>query len=285
MVVFTDMGLEDIQILYGKGFVELKQKTIYELARLKKGSKKGETVLAILYTSGKLLLQGNEKLINQTANYFRGKAQNKSKEVKPQKFNKQIGRVIGSDESLKGDSFGGITIAAVKADDKIRLQLKEIGVADSKTLDDKEILQMAIKIRKVAPCTVINVYPHEYNDKVNPSENKHNNVTALLNNLHHQSAKDLSPGYHIVDKYPGCIVGDLQETKAESKYVEVAAASILARAAAVDQLNHLSKLAGFQIPKGSTHVAWAFKELKERNLNPKEFVKLHFKNVQKALDL
>ena len=70
MVVFTGMKEENVNVLLSKGFVSLKVRTIYEKLRLKKGSKKGETVLAILYSSGKLLLQGNEALVEKTANIF-----------------------------------------------------------------------------------------------------------------------------------------------------------------------------------------------------------------------
>ena len=87
----------------------------------------------------------------------------------------------------------------------------------------------------------------------------------------------------VVDKYPGCNVGDVQEEKAESKYVEVAAASILAREAALKQLNYLSVQAGFRTPKGSTHVRLALDELKERKLNLKKFVKIGFSNVKEFL--
>ncbi len=280
MVVFTGMKKEDALKLLKKGFVEIKVRTIYEKMRLKKGSKKGETVLAILYSSGKLLLQGNEAQVEKTANFFRGKSEHVGHEKKPIEFNYQIGRVIGSDESLKGDSFGGITVAAVKADDEIRVKLKELGVADSKVLKDKEILLMAKEIRKVCSCSVKTLYPYEYNVAV-----AEKGMTEVLNQMHAQVAKDLYPGYHIVDKYPGCSVGDLAETKAESKYVEVAAASVLARAAALNQLNHLSKEAGFAVPKGSTHVQWGFKELKERGLDPNQFVKVGFKNVKSFFGL
>ena len=59
----------------------------------------------------------------------------------------------------------------------------------------------------------------------------------------------------------------------------MAAASILARAYALKQLAELSKRAGFTIPKGSTHVATALKELKAKEFPPEEFVKLKFRNV------
>jgi ribonuclease HIII len=87
----------------------------------------------------------------------------------------------------------------------------------------------------------------------------------------------------VVDKFPGCQVGEVQEEKAESKYLEVAAASILARDAALRQLNALSAQAGFHLPKGSTHVQLALVELKHRKLNFTQFVKINFWNVKDFL--
>lgn len=193
------------------------------------------------------------------------------KEFLPEK-----GWIIGSDEALKGDTFGGLVVAAVKADEKIRPQLIKLGVDDSKKLSDGKIIFLAEKIRRIAACEVENILPEEYN-------NKFGKVTKLLNELHHSCAKYLAPGKHIADKYPGCAVGDLQVEKAESKYVEVAAASILARDAALKQLMFLSKLAGFTLPKGSTHVKSALSELKKRGLDFKKFVKMDFKNVKEFL--
>jgi len=183
--------------------------------------------------------------------------------------------IIGSDEVLKGDTFGGIVVAAVKADKKIREKLTKLGVKDSKKLSDKIIIQLAAEIKKIATCEIKNLLPEEYN--------KHNGLTSLLNQLHKQAAKELAPGKHIVDKYPGCAVGDIIEEKAEDKYIEVAAASILARAAGLQQFDYLSKLAGFKLPMGSTHVKEALQELKNRNLDFSKFVKKDFRNVKEFL--
>jgi len=57
----------------------------------------------------------------------------------------------------------------------------------------------------------------------------------------------------------------------------------LARAGALNQLNYLSTKAGFNVPKGSTHVKLALAELKERRLEFKEFVKTSFSNVREFL--
>jgi ribonuclease HIII len=269
MVVFTGVEYADIKFLLKKGFIETKPKTIHEITRFTKGVRK--KVFCILYHSGKLFLQGDVEIVERAAKLIR--SANIGSEIKPINFREELGRVIGSDESLKGDTFGGLVIAAVKGDDEIREKLIAIGVGDSKRFSDKEILRMAEEIKKIANCFILNLYPEEYN--------KEGSVTDLLNRMHQGAAAELFPGYHVVDKYPGCRVGDFAEVKAESKWLAVAAASVLARAAAVKQLNNLSKKAGFTVPKGSTHVAWALQELQERGLNPREFVKLKFKNVQK----
>ncbi len=186
---------------------------------------------------------------------------------------------IGSDESLKGDSFGGIVVAGVLATEAQRKELSRIGVMDSKKLSTQKITYLANCIMQIVPYAVQSIMPQEYNNT---------SLTLLLNTLHKQVATELAQNVspkpvHIVDLYPGCRVGDIMETKAESKYVEVAAASILARNAALQQMDELSHKAGFTLPLGSTHVTDALIELKKRKLNPAHFVKLHFKNVQAIL--
>ncbi len=268
MAVFTHIKKEELAKL--KGYQKELPKTIYEELRLKKGK-----ATLVLYTSGKLLLQGDkEEVAIISTELEKLKLGQKSE---PTSFKKESGWVIGSDESLKGDTFGGIVVAAVKADEKLREKLMELGVADSKTLSDKEVVRIAGEIRKVVSCEIKSIFPEEYN-------HHDGNVTLLLNRLHKGCAEYLKPGKHIVDQYPGCFVGDVQEEKAESKYVEVAAASILARDAALKQLSSLSMEAGFTLPKGSTHVKLGLLELKQRKLEPRKFVKLDFWNVKEVLE-
>lgn len=266
MTVFTNVKKEEIEKL--KGWTKEKPKTVYEELRLTK-----KNLTLILYTSGKLLLQGRPEAVEKAARQL-GKLK-VGKPVEPEKFRKESGWFIGSDEALKGDTFGGLVVAAVRADDQIREKLIEIGVADSKNLSDKEVLAMANRIKRIAPCEIESLLPEEYN--------KQDDVTALLNKIHQKVGHDLFPGEHVVDKFPGCVVGNMQIEKAESKYVEVAAASVLARATGLQQLNFLSAQAGFRLPKGSTHVKLALHELKERGLDFKKFVKVGFKNVQEFL--
>ncbi len=267
MAVFLNVSQEQAEKLTKLGFAKEQPKTIHELLRLRKGK-----VVAILYNSRKLLLQGKEA-DSATAQIKKLKI---GLEQIPEHYRKESGMVIGSDEALKGDTFGGIVVAAVKANPKEREILLQLGVADSKTLSDKEIILIAEQIKRSVSCEVKSLLPEDYN-------NWEGNVTDLLNYLHQQAANGLQPGRHIVDKYPGCIVGDIAVEKAESKYVEVAAASILAREAALQQLEYLGLTAGFTIPKGSTHVKLALHELQLRKLDFKKFVKINFSNVKEFL--
>ncbi len=202
---------------------------------------------------------------------------------------------IGSDESLKGDTFGGIVVAGVLVDEEQKKKLSAAGIMDSKKITNEKIPILAKRIREICPdYAVRNLTPIEYNQ---------HSLTQLLNQLHHECADIIKEKHlkehdytldenddesyanytHIVDEFPGCNVGDIKKTKAESLYVEVAAASILAREGALQQIAELSKQLGFTVPMGSTHVADALFQLKVSGKAPEHFVKIHFKNVQEVL--
>lgn len=190
--------------------------------------------------------------------------------------------IIGSDEALKGDTFGGIVVAAVKADDATRKLLESMGVKDSKTLNDNKIRVLAQRIKATVPVFFISMSPEEFNKEILKY-----NTTAVLNNLHSKCIETLRSGPEtaIVDQYPGCSVPNAKSfTQAESKYVEVAAASIIARAHAVQQIKELSLLAGFELPMGSTHVIDALVKLRNEGKELKKFAKVSFRNVKDIMN-
>jgi len=266
MVTFKSVSKKELDVFLAYGFSFTPVKTEYEIARMAGPCK------LILYKSGKLLIQGTENEIKRMKNVL-----NKMRigeEIVSADFKEESGIVIGSDESLKGDTFGGIVVAAVKADDQIREKLRKIGVEESKQLTDKKIFKIAKEIKKIAPYSIRNIYPEEFNKF---------ELTPLLNRLHKEVKEELGAGTHIVDKYPGCMVGDIAVEKADSSYIEVAAASVIAREEALNQLEILSQKAGFTLPKGSSHVLQALEELKKRNLPFNKFVKMNFGNVRPYL--
>jgi len=267
MPTFLNVTPEDLKFLLAEGFGTEQTKSEYEAVRYK------GYCTVILYKSGKAVVSGKDE---QTQKLCAKLMEKGCEMVDRITFVPQEGWMIGSDESLKGDTFGGLVVAAVRADDAGRNVLRLIGVEDSKKLDDTGIAEMASQIKSKVKYSVKSVDPSEYN--------KHSQ-TELMNQLHKAVATDLGSGVHVVDKYPGCNVGDIRETKAESKYLEVAAASILARDEGLKQFEKLSKEIGMNLPMGSTHVAEALNHLMMSKKDPSLFVKMHFKNVQAALEI
>ncbi len=178
--------------------------------------------------------------------------------------------VMGSDETGTGDYFGPITVAAVYVpQDKIEL-VKELGVKDSKMLKDDYMLQIAPDLKATLPHCVLTLHNEKYNtvQKAGTSQGK---MKALLHNqaLCHLLKKIApeKPEYVLIDQfaerktYYNYIKNEkeivtenvLFATKAEQIHVAVAAASILARCAFLQEMDKLSRQIGITLPKGASH--------------------------------
>jgi len=189
---------------------------------------------------------------------------------------------IGSDESLKGDTFGGLVVAAVKADDTQRAALEALGIKDSKKLTDQRIKILAKKVKDVAKVYFVNLYPEQYNEEIDKY-----GLTGVMNKLHTKCIKALAftDEEIVVDHYPGAVVGDAKlVVRAEDKYIEVAAASVIARALALEQMQELSVLSGMKLPLGSTHVFDALIAMRDSGKDFRKFAKVSFRNVREIMN-
>lgn len=200
--------------------------------------------------------------------------------------------IIGVDESGKGDFFGPLVIAALLASDDAIGQLVEIGVRDSKLIADKKLLQIDAQLRASFPHAVRVILPSEYN----PLYRRIRNLNILLAQGHAEVIQQL------VDKHPadlaisdqfgkpelilralkerGCALKLQQTVRAES-IPQVGAASILARAEFVRQMEMLSEQAGMTLPKGAgTPVDIAGSRLVQTQGEEvlERYAKHHFKN-------
>jgi ribonuclease HIII len=200
---------------------------------------------------------------------------------------------IGVDESGKGDFFGPLVIAGVFADEAGVNALLSLGVKDSKTLKDKAIHTMAQKIKQVCPFQIVILSPLKYNEIYESFKN----LNSLLAWGHATilEALTLKTGCKeaLIDQFADerVVIQALkrkklelnltQRTKGESDPV-VAAASILARDAFVQEMERLSGIAGVLLPKGaSAQVKTAARTLireKGRDVLG-NFAKLHFKTL------
>ncbi len=203
---------------------------------------------------------------------------------------------IGVDEAGKGDYFGYLVVAGVLVDDEKESKLKGFGVKDSKMLSDLAVAKLAVKIKHICKYDIVKISPEKYNVLYKKFKSL-NKLLAwgharVIENLLQKNDVDLV----ITDKFgeerflkktlfeKGKKAKILQKVRAESD-TAVAAASILARAEFLKTLKRLSLEVGFSLPKGSTHVEEAAKELVRRyDESILDFVaKRHFKITKRVL--
>lgn len=210
--------------------------------------------------------------------------------------------VIGSDEVGTGSYFGPLTVAAVYvAKDQVET-ITKLGVRDSKTLTDPEIIKLAKKITSACPYHIVNLNPRLYNEKIEGRSQAA--LKALCHNLALSKVLDkiqpTTPDAILVDQFEQSstyfkhlrgqrrIIKDhvFFRIKGEQAHVAVAAASVVARAYSLKMMDLLSEEAGLTLPIGAGHVVdeIAAKLIRQgKDLN--EFAKLHFANTQKAHSL
>jgi ribonuclease HIII len=271
---------------------------------------KAPACMITAYKSGKVLFQGNDsekeagKWGDVSASTSAGKP---APAVSKGSVPAGIGGMsaIGSDEVGTGDFFGPITVVAAYVKKENIPLLKELGVRDSKDLNDDKISEIAKSIKHVVPFSLLTLKNEKYNElqRSGMSQGKmkailHNR--AILNVL--EKIEPEKPEAVLIDQfvqestYYQHLKGQKAiarenvyfSTKAEGVHIAVAAASILARYAFVQYMDKLGEAAGFVIPKGAgAQVDEAAAKLilkKGRDCLP-SFVKMHFANTDKALDI
>lgn len=243
------------------------------------------------YRSAKLLIQGkNPEYIMEK--YFNLKNDNSC-------FSDNNGDLapyphIGSDESGKGDFFGPLCAAGCYLEEASAKELKQMGVMDSKKLDDKKILKLADEIRKIAAVSFIVIRNKRYNELYF----EYKNLNKLLTKAHIRIIKNLiektNANHAVLDKFAdekvvnsfleekGKKINLIQREKAEQD-TAVAAASIIARAEYVKKMEELKEKYNFIFPKGAGDIVLqAGKDfIKKYGINELENVsKTHFKTYQ-----
>lgn len=206
-------------------------------------------------------------------------------------------RIIGVDESGKGDFFGPLVIAAFLAPDADSDTLRAIGAKDSKTVTNNRVLEIDEELRKRFPHAVIVIDPAEYNTRYEKIKNLNKllatgHADAIAQILIHEPA-DLA----ISDKFgkPELIEGELAKRKVDihlkqitggESIVQVAAASILARAEFIRSMDRLSAKFDMELPKGAAgHVDSAGRAFVRKHgaAELRQVAKLHFKNYTRVV--
>lgn len=245
---------------------------------------------AIYYTSGKLLVQG-KKVDEISAKIDSVLGITPLKQASLIETNEE--KYIGTDESGKGDFFGPLIVAGVQVNNDCKQKFIDLGVKDSKKLDDKKILLLANKIKANAVHSVVVITPVKYNELYA----KFKNLNKLLAWGHARAIENIlekSPcNYALADKFgdesliknalmqkgQNIILNQMVRAEAD---IAVAAASVLARAEFVKRMAEMEAKYEMPFSKGVSdkviEQAQAFADRYSKNrLN--EIAKLHFKTV------
>ncbi len=204
----------------------------------------------------------------------------------------------GIDESGKGDFFGPLVVACAYTEASTAGLLLDAGVRDSKAVSsDRQILALEARIRELLPrrFALVAISP----ERLNQLHAQMGNLNQILAWAHARALESLleqapecpraiSDQFgkgnlvrrHLMERGRKILLDEHPKAEAD---VAVAAASILARAAYIREINRLSQAAGLRLPKGcGTNVLLCAKEF--LTLHPREtlgrFAKLFFKTSQ-----
>jgi len=252
-------------------------------------SVKGEGVVATLYDSGKLVVQGENPSL--FAERFLGRLPDDAPASDPQ-ASEEDRTTVGSDECGKGDYFGPLVVAAVRLEPGDSRKLRDSGVRDSKTMSDETALRLGGALRGTYAHAVARLDPAEYN----ATHRRPGDLNAMLADLHARAIRELvRPGIRVVidqfasEKLMRDRLADLQITLQQHPRAEavpaVAAASVIAREEFLLALRDLSERFGVDLHKGAgepvDRAARRFVALHGRE-SLIHVAKLHFKNTQRV---
>jgi len=206
---------------------------------------------------------------------------------------------IGADEAGKGDYFGPLVCAAVHVDQKSASGLILAGVRDSKKISDRSLLVLADRIAEICRGRyhVVALGPAEYNSSYRQFRESGGNLNALLARTHARAVREVCGRVKcrriIVDRFARpelleqILAGfDLLQVPRAERHIAVAAASILARARFLRDLEALGTEFEFDFAPGASpevvRRARGFVEIHGAGALER-VAKLHFKTTRQVL--
>lgn len=265
------------------------------------------------YQSGKVVFQGADVswLADEAGSHSRakttGSSKTSSKKTACQSSSSaslcQTFPQAGSDEVGNGDYLGPFVVAAVIIPDAATAQkLEALQITDSKAMTDTAIRKVAPVIKTLVPWSIQILDNAHYNQIYNRDTMNLNTIKARMHNQAYLNLRNKGftlPERIVIDQFclPKTYYSHLRgvaevissihfETKAESKYPAVAAASVLAREAFLRTLDQMEEKYGMPIAKGggeqATRCAQKFVE-KYGAETLSQIAKLHFSNTQKVV--
>jgi ribonuclease HIII len=271
--------------------------TQYDLAR------GGETAKLNVYHTGKVSTGGRASGLRDLLDGWRTsrtKTTGTGAQARPSRARPVLDGTprLGIDEAGKGDYFGPLVVAGVRITGGEQAKsLQEIGVRDSKEISVIGVRRVSERILETVGqdnVRVVSLSPREYEVRRESA----GNVNRLLGELDAGIVGELASEVEVVvvdefarsarDDLEPCVPGGVRlevRPRAEDD-AAVAAASILARARQLEEIEHLSERVGFRLPLGATHVVDAgrrvVEELGEGGLAG--VAKTHFATTRRVLE-
>ena len=261
-----------------------------------------EDTVITMYESGKVMFQGTSADVD-AAMWGTVLENTKEKQEEKKKANQKYYTCssVGSDEVGTGDYFGPIVVTACYVPKEEIPFLEELGVGDSKKIDDSKILKIAPQIAKRIKYKSAILTNPEYNKKYTKDINM-NKIKAILHNrCLYTLIHDENPSYDyiIVDEFARearyyeylrdqkvVQKGITFLTKAEDQNLAVACGSIISRYLFLKEFDKICDEIHIPLPKGAgKDVDSIGEEVVEKYGKDKlkEIAKFNFKNTDRIL--
>lgn len=202
---------------------------------------------------------------------------------------------IGSDEVGTGTLFGPVCVCASYIEEKDLPRLKELGITDSKKLEDEKILELGPILTKEFLYSSLSLDNQKYNEV----HQKGINMNAIKAKMHNRALSNLAKKHPEAEieidqftpeaSYYRYLKGDeIQKidnfaTKGESIFPSVALASCLARYSFLKKMEALDEAYGLHFPLGAGEDANRFLKKFIDEFGKDELykvAKMNFKNLE-----
>lgn len=256
---------------------------------------KDDTTITI-YKSSTVLFQGKncDKVVSK---YFAVNKYEIQNEVALDDIKRETESLIGNDEVGVGDFFGPLVIASCFVYRNFKRDHPKLAsqITDSKKISDDKIYELYEEIQDKVIFSVFMIDNTLYNNLYDKYKNSHK-LKALAHNQSLINIFEINPDFKnikiVIDEFvnPTKYFSYLEdrdvvikdnvnfETKAESKYLAVACASIIARYHFLEKIKLLSHIAEMKLPLGASNdvkkIVQKLKKEKPEIIN--KICKLHF---------
>ena len=157
--------------------------------------------------------------------------------------------ILGIDEAGRGSVLGPMVIAGVVVPEKMEKVLERMGVKDSKRLVPNRRTILSRKLKKMFPHEIVVISAREIDDLrasgVNLNEIEKNAMESILLKLEFEKAivdaVDVKAERFQENLRLDTGLNVFAEHKADDKYIEVSAASIIAKAARDEYIKDINK--------------------------------------------